>query len=123
MIRAPPRSTRTDTPCPYTSLFRSHALAPGRATVVEHGRGTRGVTAVVLPLKFQVGARTLWSISRRLVRVPLSLADVLLPRVPPLPPLDFPGDCNLFPPLPEERVPAVPEQAPVLVAFSHPPPT
>src|SRR3546814_15265943 len=96
MIRAPPRSTRTDTPCPYTSLFRSHALAPGRATVVEHGRGTRGVTAVVLPLKFQVGARTLWSISRRLVRVPLSLADVLEPRVPPLPPLDVAADGILL---------------------------
>src|SRR3546814_17215286 len=23
MIRRPPRSTRTDTPCPYTTLFRS----------------------------------------------------------------------------------------------------
>src|SRR3546814_16820982 len=26
MIRRPPRSTRTDTLCPYTTLFRSHAL-------------------------------------------------------------------------------------------------
>src|SRR3546814_10238567 len=25
MIRRPPRSTRTDTLCPYTTLFRSHA--------------------------------------------------------------------------------------------------
>src|SRR3546814_5287553 len=27
MIRRPPRSTRTDTPFPYTTLFRSNALA------------------------------------------------------------------------------------------------
>src|SRR3546814_18134375 len=29
MIRRPPRSTRTDTLFPYTTLFRSHAEAPG----------------------------------------------------------------------------------------------
>src|SRR3546814_11278190 len=28
MIRRPPRSTRTDTLCPYTTLFRSVELAP-----------------------------------------------------------------------------------------------
>src|SRR3546814_9373646 len=27
MIRRPPRSTRTDTPCPYTTLVRSQAKA------------------------------------------------------------------------------------------------
>src|SRR3546814_16594120 len=30
MIRRPPRSTRTDTLFPYTTLFRSAALLPGR---------------------------------------------------------------------------------------------
>src|SRR3546814_18224927 len=29
MIRRPPRSTRTDTLCPYTTLFRSFYLADG----------------------------------------------------------------------------------------------
>src|SRR3546814_5188497 len=29
MIRRPPRSTRTDTLCPYTTLFRSGAAEPG----------------------------------------------------------------------------------------------
>src|SRR3546814_9268970 len=29
MIRRPPRSTRTDTLFPYTTLFRSHAIAIG----------------------------------------------------------------------------------------------
>src|SRR3546814_16023351 len=28
MIRRPPRSTRTDTLCPYTTLFRSHIGQP-----------------------------------------------------------------------------------------------
>src|SRR3546814_10986019 len=52
MIRRPPRSTRTDTLFPYTTLFRSHGVAvplqafavhhvlgPGR--VAEHGRVVR----------------------------------------------------------------------------------
>src|SRR3546814_12343673 len=30
MIRRPPRSTRTDTPLPYTPLFRSDALNMGK---------------------------------------------------------------------------------------------
>src|SRR3546814_10279132 len=30
MIRPPPRSTRTDTPFPSTTLFRSRDLQPGR---------------------------------------------------------------------------------------------
>src|SRR3546814_9871469 len=31
MIRRPPRSTRTDTLFPYTTLFRSHSFAPAYA--------------------------------------------------------------------------------------------
>src|SRR3546814_8644161 len=31
MLRRPPRSTRTDTLFPYTTLFRSHGPIPGRA--------------------------------------------------------------------------------------------
>src|SRR3546814_15603244 len=30
MLRRPPRSTRTDTPLPYTTLFRSHLRLPPR---------------------------------------------------------------------------------------------
>ncbi|WP_326523520.1 GNAT family N-acetyltransferase [Sphingomonas sp.] len=47
--------------------------------------------AARLPLKFQVGARTLFALDRRLVRVPLSLADALAERPPALPP---PGDAD-----------------------------
>src|SRR3546814_13982517 len=32
MIRRPPRSTRTDTRFPYTTLFRSHAAVPAPVT-------------------------------------------------------------------------------------------
>lgn len=45
------------------------------------------MTATSQPLKFQVGARTLASISRRLVRVPVDLADAMAGRLPVLPPL------------------------------------
>src|SRR3546814_19773569 len=34
MIRPPPRSTRTDTLFPYTTLFRSHQSAKGQQTLV-----------------------------------------------------------------------------------------
>src|SRR3546814_14909923 len=37
MIRRPPRSTRTDTLFPYTTLFRSHPRGPARA----HGNRPR----------------------------------------------------------------------------------
>src|SRR3546814_13292231 len=42
MIRRPPRSTRTDTLFPYTTLFRSTADAAGARThsVGVHGRGS-----------------------------------------------------------------------------------
>src|SRR3546814_3876559 len=35
MIRRPPRSTRTDTLFPYTTLFRSIAVQPFRHVIVE----------------------------------------------------------------------------------------
>src|SRR3546814_1200760 len=37
MIRRPPRSTRTDTLFPYTTLFRSQAADDDAAVLVEHG--------------------------------------------------------------------------------------
>src|SRR3546814_16817858 len=42
MIRRPPRSTRTDTLFPYTTLFRSAAAAPlaGTAGTGLHGRAS-----------------------------------------------------------------------------------
>src|SRR3546814_7537149 len=42
MIRRPPRSTRTDTLFPYTTLFRSQPDRPGRQPAGDPG-GDRGV--------------------------------------------------------------------------------
>src|SRR3546814_11665074 len=57
MIRRPPRSTRTDTLFPYTTLFRSNdgsLTSDGHATVTAHDlanqgtiRGGAGLTATV----------------------------------------------------------------------------
>ncbi len=61
------------------------------------------MTASVLPLKFQVGARTLAAIPRRLVRVALSLDDVLADAAPALPPLAADADGYLVTSLPARR--------------------
>jgi len=61
------------------------------------------MTAAVLPLRFQVGARTLASVPRRLHRVGLGLAAVLGEAVPPLPPLDAGDEGWLVTSLPESR--------------------
>ena len=50
------------------------------------------MSAVPLPLRFQVGARTLASIQRQLVRVPLGLEDALGGHVPVLP--ELPRDAH-----------------------------
>src|SRR3546814_10369279 len=39
MIRRPPRSTRTDTLFPYTTLFRSRCALPQACTQRDHRRG------------------------------------------------------------------------------------
>src|SRR3546814_2957888 len=42
MIRRPPRSTRTDTLFPYTTLLRSHRMVAGAAGRRRHGHGAAG---------------------------------------------------------------------------------
>src|SRR3546814_11357423 len=42
MIRRPPRSTRTDTLFPYTTLFRSPHGSPGPPRSFENGESGRG---------------------------------------------------------------------------------
>src|SRR3546814_16726714 len=46
MIRRPPRSTRTDTRFPYTTLFRSRGLG-------REQRGAAGVAGTAVPLRGQ----------------------------------------------------------------------
>src|SRR3546814_19194600 len=53
MIRRPPRSTRTDTPFPYTTLFRSD---PDVAIVEDGVVLTIGLGDLVEALRDQVGA-------------------------------------------------------------------
>src|SRR3546814_6220741 len=45
MIRRPPRSTRTDTLFPYTTLFRSHDARCGAGKIAARDRGARGAAA------------------------------------------------------------------------------
>jgi CelD/BcsL family acetyltransferase involved in cellulose biosynthesis len=59
------------------------------------------------PIKFQIGARTLWSVRRRLVRVPMELRDVLAGEVPVLPPLPKGAEGWSVTSLPEQLMPAV----------------
>src|SRR3546814_1001915 len=54
MIRRPPRSTRTDTLFPYTTLFRS-AVLPNCASALGHFGGRQGLAK----LNLRLGARYL----------------------------------------------------------------
>src|SRR3546814_11701560 len=49
MIRRPPRSTRTDTLCPYTTLFRSAIGGALGLADAEHARGAIGADLVAEP--------------------------------------------------------------------------
>jgi hypothetical protein len=62
---------------------------------------------VRVALPFRIGVRTLASASRRLVRVPLSLADALLDSPPVLPPLLDGADGLLVTSLPVDRLAAL----------------
>ncbi len=65
------------------------------------------MSAESLPLKFQIGAHTLAAMPRQLVRVPLSLDQVLTGTLPALPPLERDADGYLVTSLPEERLAAM----------------
>jgi len=74
-------------------------------------------TARPLPLKFQIGARTLASIRRDLVRVPVDLAGAIAGSLPALPPLDRAADGYLVTSLPLEQRAALLRAAPGMIAF------
>ena len=63
--------------------------------------------AELLPLRFQIGARTIAAVQRRMVRVPLSLDQVLDGRVPALPPLDRAAHGYAITSLPQNQLEAV----------------
>ncbi|MFC3582060.1 GNAT family N-acetyltransferase [Sphingomonas hylomeconis] len=75
------------------------------------------MNAVSLPLKFQIGARTVASIRRHLQRVPLDLAAVIAGAVPALPPLDAAAHGYHITSLPEDRLAAISAARPGMIAF------
>src|SRR3546814_12057265 len=64
MIRRPPRSTRTDTLFPYTTLFRSARPEQASLSSPLKGRGRAGTTPFP-PLPHQALARLLGRIARQ----------------------------------------------------------
>src|SRR3546814_8209215 len=58
MIRRPPRSTRTDTLFPYTTLFRSHGRARGRPDRVARRLPPRGRKSRAAEIALDRGDRT-----------------------------------------------------------------
>src|SRR3546814_9780801 len=63
MIRRPPRSTRTDTLFPYTTLCRSHRNRPSGISRMEMGR-SRHPSGTDRPLQAQALSRCIEGIQR-----------------------------------------------------------
>src|SRR3569833_295757 len=92
-------------------------MAPGRTALVAHGRGSRRVNAAPLPRHRQVGTRTLAALQRDLVAVPLSLADAIGRRPPPLPPLPRDAQGYLITALPDNCNPAISAGADSMIPY------
>src|SRR3546814_17008896 len=96
MLRLPPRPTRTDTPFPYTTLFRSKVRAPGLALRLlaepgEEGTGEEGSFGLVLAVARRRPVR-----QRRLASLrPVHPAPVLRLLVAALPQPGEPGGVVL----------------------------
>src|SRR3546814_15022874 len=60
MIRRPPRSTRTDTLVPYTTLFRSHQSAMALLLAFQHGLYRRMEVVELLNLNDLSDAADYW---------------------------------------------------------------
>src|SRR3546814_11271466 len=56
MIRRPPRSTRTDTLFPYTTLFRSDAVLKPRAVVLRNDSGVRKLEGLAEEIRLAAGS-------------------------------------------------------------------
>src|SRR3546814_3078419 len=80
MILRPPRSTRTDTLFPYTTLFRSHFVdVAGSRDAPERSRRfaalLSGIGADVLHVHGLAFAGDAFAVSRRLPRMPILCQD------------------------------------------------
>src|SRR3546814_17122302 len=110
MIRRPPRSTRTDTLFPYTTLFRSPADAPGRrrsarAAVALDARIDRGglgrALCRVVDLSVHGARLETYSALRRGATIWLTLPPIgeIIAAVAWA--TDFVADCEFHTPLPQ----------------------
>jgi CelD/BcsL family acetyltransferase involved in cellulose biosynthesis len=72
-----------------------------------------------VPIRFTIGARTLFALPRRLVRVPLTLAEAREARVPSLPPLPAGAHGYLVTSLPEAGRAALMALAAGMIAFER----
>lgn len=75
------------------------------------------MTAAPLPLRFQIGARTLMAVQRQLVRVPLSLEEAMEGRLPVLPTLDRSAHGYAITSLPADRRDAMAFAGGGMIAF------
>src|SRR3546814_3258640 len=76
LIRRPPRSTRTDTLFPYTTLFRSWAQWHAGDRAQRRG-GARGVSAARLPREVAQGGAVMTRRASRRRRLSLACALIL----------------------------------------------
>src|ERR1044072_6778211 len=106
-LRRPPGPAARSAASAARPQYAADPAAPGRAALVELGRGTRGVTAAQpakpMPLKFEIGARTLMAVQRSLARAPLRLDEAREGRLPQLPPLEREAHGYSVTSLPEDR--------------------
>src|SRR3546814_10995269 len=65
MVRPPPRPTRTDTLCPYTTLFRSAALDAGAVAGGAAGVFARGVPVRLFRVDVEEGVAHLVGVAHR----------------------------------------------------------
>ncbi len=75
------------------------------------------MSATPLPLRFQIGARTLMAVQRQLVRVPLSLEEAMEGRLPVLPPIDRAAHGYAITSLPADRRDAMAFAGGGMIAF------
>lgn len=73
--------------------------------------------ARALPLKFEIGARTLLAVQRSLIRLPLSLDDAREARLPALPQLDRDAHGYLLTSLPEDAQAVIVEASGAMLPF------
>src|SRR3546814_15492603 len=86
MIRRPPRSTRTDTPFPYTTLFRAMDPAPGwgQAVVEEIAAAVGEAAAETTPVgSVGAGSRIVQTATDRFGRVDILINNAGISRPAP----------------------------------------